>query len=330
MTENIWKLDWNPQGVEETFTLDTTGCSKGDVLPLKRTFFKGENIKFLLPKGDPLVVSDIDDSVDIILYNKELRLSDMAGTGIYESVRLGKRACNKVLTVTATFVADRIDSKSFNQELNQDSDVVHYSMDTLINTTKEFYTSFARVDERLELPCGSITADGVQFTCSDMSLGSMTFGDKGITSKTGEAGLYCDEGHLKFDKETKSWVRFLPSTGEEASLISFFSKSVPYGGIPITNLADPSTLTFVDWFTTDPDNRKVIAKNFQTEKLESDTTVTKELTIGEHVIRQDQQGDLDIDGVLKINKATGVVTIGFVSFTTENLLALQALLNDRR
>lgn len=269
--------------------------------------------------------------MDIILYNKELRLSEMAGTGVYESVRLGsKRACGKLLTVTATFVADRIDAKSFNQELNQDSDVVHYSLDTIISTTRESYTRFSRIDEQAVLPCGYIDTESVHLTCSDVSFGAFSFHEKGLSSNASDFGFYLPDGHLRFDIGTKSWVRFLPSTGEEAPLISFFSKEVPYGGIPITNLADPSTLTFVDWITTNPDEKKLITKNFKTEKLESDTTDTKELTIGGHVIKCDSNGDLDIDNAIKINREKGIVTIGFVTFTTENLLALQELLNNRR
>jgi hypothetical protein len=327
MIDKIWKLDWTPQGVEETFSIDTTRLVSGDIIPLKRTFFKGRGIKVLRPDGRAVIVSDSDDRAGAILYNKDARLSALAEEPIYQSLKLNVPAVGTILTITAFYVADQISSQSFDQDLTPYSNVEHMSLSTFLNYTREQYSQFARVDERLELPNGYITS---KETCLPgvVTFQNVTFRDSAIHVDDKETGLYCSSGHLRYDKDSGAWVRSLPSK-REAPLLSFHDGEAPAGGIPLVNQGDKSTLTCVDWFKTDPDNKKVVVKHLQAQTATVEEAHTGSLSIGNHTLTVLANGELNIDNALRINRTTGTISIGFITLTVEKLHKLARLLEDR-
>lgn len=330
MIENIWKLDWSPTGIEETFSLDTSRKVVGEIVPLKRTFFKGSGIRLTNPTGQALVVSSKDDRADILLYNEEHRLSELVGEPIYQSIRLNRNAVGTILAVTAVYVADQITSNSFNQELNQDAEVLHYSIDTYITSTREFYTNFARVDDRMELPNGFISRDGVSLRGDTMELGGFTLTPGRITSSASDIGLYGKDSHIRFDPKINAWVRKISSTNREAPLLSFLDTAIPSGGIPLANKGDPTTLTFVDWFKTDPERKTVVVSSLETKTHTTSLLDAQSIHIGGHTLSLDLNGQLNIDNALRIDLNTGVVTLGFVKLTPQKLAKLEQLLEDRR
>jgi hypothetical protein len=326
MTENIWKLDWNPSGITETFVLDTHGKKSGDIISLKRTFFK-KNISCVLSNNQILSVSEKNDSADIVLYNQELRLSNLVGEPIYQNIKIQNKAVNQNITITAVYVADHISSDSFGQELHPWANVTHYQTDSFITSSQNMYTDYLRIRDYIELPNGHISSHSTSFKSDEILFNSFSLTKRGIESSESTSGIFCKDSCIKYDQVSKNWVQYINSLREERPILSFQKREVPPGRILLTSQADSSTLETVDWLKINAEKKQLSVPLIETSNSKTENAIIDKLFIGNFLISVDAYGNLNINNSLVIEKNTGSIKLGTITLTKEKLMKLDALLS---
>jgi len=326
MTNNIWKLDWNPQGLVENFILNTKGKNSGDIISLKHSFFKKTGMMAILSTGQPLVVSENNNDADIILYNYNSRLSSIVGEPIYSNVKIQYRAVGQLINMTTIFIADILSSDSFGQDLHQNSSVEHYSIDTAITSTQDLYSEYTRVRDYLELPNGYITNTEVKVDAQSLELGRFSLKSGDISTSEKEISLSCSENKFYYKSSTQQWMRYVSSIREDKPVLSFGEKDTPAGSIPIVSYGDKSLLVSVDWLRADPSTKSVSINRISSNEIVTPYLHTNRIKFGTFLVGLDDQGNLNIGNSIFISKDYSYMKIGDLVLTQEKLKKLNTIL----
>ncbi|HNQ19607.1 MAG TPA: hypothetical protein PKI46_00940 [Bacteroidales bacterium] len=268
ITKQIWKYTWNPQGYfEEKIKIDLSKKHKNNTFSLNHTFFKGKDLALysILETGEKKFYScknNMKDKPDFILTDLEEELSKLAGTPIYSKIKvISNRAIqlNEVFC-DAYFVADTIDSKSFNQELNQEADVEHNSLSLKDYLLVPKATIDELISNSISGDWGELNKKNIKFNLDTININNTSVSDKGISIEDSETNIKfgSDSYALEFDKN-KGIAKFIIGKNREGIVIRGPKtlNDIPVFGIPVILEDDKTKLSFVPWLVLNPEKKGI-------------------------------------------------------------------------
>lgn len=269
---DVWKCAWNPAGYEPAEEhIDTSKKAVGDTVRLPRSHFRADNFTAwaLNPSGQNYMLLKVlpygsTGKADVLLVGIDDELSRLAGVPIYSKIKLeSKKALTSNLKVLVRYVGDTIDPKDFNQSLNQDADVKHKSLTCEEVETDELFANIEIETPKLSGVWGSISLDVTELQSPRLRVGSLDITEERVTLNSNKL---CTKngGELRFDGFR--WR----TTNEPLLSFSGDLTRIPDHGVPVA-LGNPTSYTFVPWFSIDPSERTVVV-----EKLRVGSTVLSE------------------------------------------------------
>ncbi len=334
----IWKYTWKPEGYGvETLELDTSASLIGAPLKLEHAYFRGREFA-ASADGAELSVGYEDKPLtgkeDLILQAYDVRLSQLGDSGIYRVATIAsKRAKSKKLIVKVNYIADAIDPEELGQVLNATADVVHNSLTVKKLASDEAAIKTLTASQSLEGDWGSMTVDTCRFTAQGLRIegvveltpDTIDFDKKIPDISVGQKPF------LKYDSELHVWETWSPRAEKFLPLMTSrtpIEELIP-GSIPMIDSEDLTSLSYTDWFKLDLNKKSLKVPNLETESVstEEGSIVLKGDSIlwQGHSIRVLDDGTLDIDNLLQVNRAQGTVRVGGVIFDKKLLAALKKI-----
>ena len=171
----IWKYSWKPEGYGiETFEIDTSASALGSLIKLEHSFFRGK--EFTASVGNVALTvgwenQNLTGKEDIILRLYDAKLSQLGDSAIFRAFEIvSNRAKVADLTIKVNFIADAIDPAEFGQNLNQESDVIHNTLEA----TESIATPHILVDladiKLLQGDWGKLSAEEVNLIAPSFKL----------------------------------------------------------------------------------------------------------------------------------------------------------------
>lgn len=334
-TNQLWKYTWNPQGYFETeIKIDLTKKYKNNTFTLNHTFFKSKDCKLYTytSSGNKKFYNcheELKDNTDFLFSNKDDDLSKLCGSSIYSRIKL---ISTRVIDLTEVycdcyFVADAIDPSTFNQDLHQEAEVKHKSL----NLTDYLIVPKATINElisnKLSGDWGNINKDNVTIK-TGININGVYISDTGLLYETSDKNISFGEENYKieFDKKVKN--AFISVGNKRTGLLFRGPKTleeVPVFGIPVILGDDKTRWSFVPWFTLDAQNKgiKLGSININDKVIIKDNEVILGKDSDSFVIKLDTYNFITynkalnevsvLDGAIKINVITKQVSFNNIT-----------------
>jgi len=329
----IWKYSWNPEGYGiVSLVINTKKKTRGSLIPLNHTFFRGKDFAAELESGSSLNIGyenkPLEGNEDIILRLFDPKLSQLSNTGIYRVLELvSARVLNTTLKIKVNFIADALDPEDLGQVLNQEADVVHKSLTVEDITSENALFRNLKVNSDLSGKWGSFSEEGLKIKGDSLITSSASL-EKGVFKTSDplkiETGSGKEKGRIQYNSESYLWEVWNPRAKKLVPFVvsSLPSNDIPIGGIPFIEGKDLAALSYGDWLKADYVNRTLKVDKIETKDIKiTDKTIEigktdKVVYIGGHKF-QDIEGILNIDDVLFINNAKQEVSINGVVIDKE-------------